>query len=140
MPMILRRHDLRLRHKPDRDSRYRRNRAGNHVGDIAFRDVGKHHLRAGWIRLHPRRQVGRHPVIGIGKKTSRLDRIDIAKRCRNTSGRFINVNPDDALEKTNKKFIKRFQYLETEAKKIGRELSDMTLAEMDVYWNKAKSL
>ena len=54
--------------------------------------------------------------------------------------RFINVNPDDALEKTNKKFIKRFQYLEAEAKKIGRELSDMTLAEMDVYWNKAKSL
>lgn len=54
--------------------------------------------------------------------------------------RFINVNPDDALEKTNKKFIKRFQYLETEAKKEGKELSDMTLAEMDVYWNKAKSL
>ena len=54
--------------------------------------------------------------------------------------RFINVNPDDALEKTNKKFIKRFQYLESEAKKKGKELSDMTLAEMDVYWNKAKEL
>ena len=54
--------------------------------------------------------------------------------------RFIDVNPDDALEKTNKKFIKRFQYLESEAKKEGKELSDMTLAEMDVHWNKAKSL
>ena len=54
--------------------------------------------------------------------------------------RFIDVNPDDALEKTNKKFIKRFQYLESEAKKTGKELSDMTLAEMDVYWNRAKEL
>lgn len=54
--------------------------------------------------------------------------------------RFLNINPEDALEKTNKKFIKRFQYLETEAKKAGKQLSEMTLAEMDVYWNKAKEL
>ncbi|MFL5762404.1 MAG: nucleoside triphosphate pyrophosphohydrolase [Bacteroidia bacterium] len=54
--------------------------------------------------------------------------------------RFVNINPEDALEKTNKKFIKRFQYLESEAKKSGKQLSDMTLAEMDVYWNKAKEL
>ncbi len=54
--------------------------------------------------------------------------------------RFIDVNPDDALERTNKKFIKRFQYLESEAKKMGKELSAMSLDEMDVYWNKAKEL
>lgn len=54
--------------------------------------------------------------------------------------RFIDINAEDALEKTNKKFIKRFQYLESEAAKIGKPLSDMTLAEMDVYWNKAKEL
>ncbi len=54
--------------------------------------------------------------------------------------RFVDVNAEDALEKTNKKFIKRFQYLETEAAKIGKPLSEMTLAEMDVYWNKAKEL
>lgn len=54
--------------------------------------------------------------------------------------RFKNINPEDALEKTNKKFIKRFQYLESEATKAGKQLSDMTLAEMDVYWNKAKEL
>ncbi len=54
--------------------------------------------------------------------------------------RFVGVNPEDALERTNKKFIKRFQYLEAEAKKIGKELSEMTLAEMDIYWNKAKEL
>ncbi len=54
--------------------------------------------------------------------------------------RFVNVNAEDALERTNKKFIKRFQYLEVEAAKIGKQLSEMTLAEMDVYWNKAKKL
>ena len=54
--------------------------------------------------------------------------------------RFNNINPEDALEKTNKKFIKRFQYLESKAAKSGKLLSDMTLAEMDVYWNEAKQL
>ncbi|MDX2188366.1 MAG: nucleoside triphosphate pyrophosphohydrolase [Bacteroidota bacterium] len=52
--------------------------------------------------------------------------------------RFLNINPEDALEKTNRKFIKRFNYLESESKKDGKELSKMTLAEMDKYWNEAK--
>jgi XTP/dITP diphosphohydrolase len=52
--------------------------------------------------------------------------------------RFIDVNPENALEKTNKKFISRFQYLEKEAKKEGKELSNMSLTEMDVYWEKSK--
>jgi XTP/dITP diphosphohydrolase len=52
--------------------------------------------------------------------------------------RFIGVNPENALEKTNKKFINRFQYLEKEAKKEGRDLSEMSLVEMDVYWEKSK--
>lgn len=52
--------------------------------------------------------------------------------------RFIDVNPEDALERTNKKFIKRFQHLERKAKEIGRSLKDMTLAEMDVFWEEAK--
>ena len=54
--------------------------------------------------------------------------------------RFININPEDALEKTNRKFIKRFQYLEQRAQVNGQQLQDMTLAEMDVYWNEAKKL
>lgn len=54
--------------------------------------------------------------------------------------RFIGINPENALEKTNKKFIKRFQYLEAKAKGNGQLLQDMTLAEMDVYWNEAKKL
>ena len=52
--------------------------------------------------------------------------------------RFLNISPEDALEKTNKKFIRRFQYLEKEAAKTGKKLSEMTLAEMDVFWNEAK--
>lgn len=54
--------------------------------------------------------------------------------------RFIGVNPEDALERTNKKFIKRFQYLESQAMEKGLKLSEMTLDEMDVYWNEAKNL
>ena len=54
--------------------------------------------------------------------------------------RFIGVNPENALEKTNKKFINRFQYLEKVAKKEGKQLSEMSLAEMDVYWEASKKL
>ena len=54
--------------------------------------------------------------------------------------RFLNVNPEDALERTNKKFIKRFQYLESKASELGTPLMDMTLAEMDVFWNEAKKI
>jgi len=52
--------------------------------------------------------------------------------------RFINVNPEDALERTNRKFIKRFQHLEGKAKETGKSLHDMTLDEMDVFWEEAK--
>ncbi|GAB2625633.1 nucleoside triphosphate pyrophosphohydrolase [Belliella aquatica] len=52
--------------------------------------------------------------------------------------RFIEINPEEALEKTNIKFIKRFQYLENAARKSGKKIEDMTLAEMDVYWEEAK--
>lgn len=54
--------------------------------------------------------------------------------------RFLNVNPENALERTNKKFSKRFQYLETKAKQMSKPLKDMTLAEMDVFWEEAKRL
>ena len=54
--------------------------------------------------------------------------------------RFIQVNPEDALEKTNKKFIKRFQYLEKASRKDGKDIANMSLEEMDVYWNEAKKL
>jgi MazG family protein len=54
--------------------------------------------------------------------------------------RFININVETALERTNRKFIKRFNHLETKAKESGKTLQEMTLAEMDVYWEEAKKL
>jgi XTP/dITP diphosphohydrolase len=54
--------------------------------------------------------------------------------------RFKGINPEDALEKTNRKFIYRFQYMETESAKDGKKLGEMTLEEMDAYWNAAKSI
>lgn len=54
--------------------------------------------------------------------------------------RFIDINPETALERTNKKFIKRFQYLEEKAKEANKNLKDMTLAEMDIFWEEAKKL
>jgi len=52
--------------------------------------------------------------------------------------RFIKVDPENALERTNKKFINRFQYLEAEANKVGKSLQNMSLEEMDVFWNASK--
>ncbi len=54
--------------------------------------------------------------------------------------RFLKINPEDALERTNKKFIKRFQYLEAKAMEKNKPLSEMSLAEMDIFWEEAKKL
>ena len=54
--------------------------------------------------------------------------------------RFLKVNPEDALERTNKKFIGSFQYLERKAAESGKSLRDMTLAEMEAYWQEAKGV
>lgn len=53
--------------------------------------------------------------------------------------RFVDINPETALEKTNQKFIKRFNYIEFAAQRDGKQLAKMTLEEMDVYWNEAKT-
>ncbi|TVZ50922.1 nucleoside triphosphate pyrophosphohydrolase [Dokdonia sp. Hel_I_53] len=54
--------------------------------------------------------------------------------------RFLKIDPESALERTNKKFINRFQYLESKAKELSKDMSDMTLAEMDVFWEEAKKI
>ena len=54
--------------------------------------------------------------------------------------RFIGVNPENALELTNKKFIRRFEHLEAQAKKAGKDMKRMNLAEMDIFWNEAKKM
>lgn len=56
------------------------------------------------------------------------------------AARLYGVNPENALEKTNRKFIKRFGYLEAKSKEMGKSLKDMYLAEMDEIWNEAKKL
>lgn len=56
------------------------------------------------------------------------------------AGRLYGINPDNALEQTNKKFRCRFNYVEEQSKKTGRDLRDMTLAEMDRFWNDTKTL
>ena len=53
--------------------------------------------------------------------------------------RFLGIDPETALRRSNKKFIRRFRYLETRVKEQGRELKDATLAEMDALWEEAKS-
>jgi XTP/dITP diphosphohydrolase len=55
------------------------------------------------------------------------------------AARLYDIDPEQALERTNKKFIYRFNYMETKALEAGRNLADMTLAEMDVLWNEAKT-
>ena len=57
-----------------------------------------------------------------------------------TIARFLNVNAKDILERTNKKIIKHFQYLESKVGELGKTFIDMTLAEMDVFWNDAQKL
>ena len=55
------------------------------------------------------------------------------------ASRLYKLNPDNALESTNQKFIRRFNYIEEQCKVAGRELQQMTLAEMDILWDEAKS-
>jgi XTP/dITP diphosphohydrolase len=54
--------------------------------------------------------------------------------------RFLNINPEDALEQTNKKFIKRFGHMEARVKEQGKQIADCNLEELDSYWNEAKKL
>jgi XTP/dITP diphosphohydrolase len=54
--------------------------------------------------------------------------------------RYLNIDPDTCLENTNQKFIRRFQHIEKKAKENNKELSEMTLGEMDKYWEEAKRL
>ncbi len=54
------------------------------------------------------------------------------------AARLYGINPENALEKTNRKFLRRFSYVEDQANRMGKKLSDMTLEEMDGYWEEAK--
>lgn len=95
-------------------------------------------------------QVREKVLEELGELTLELEKGDVASsRAEEEFGdllfalinyaRFIGVNPEDALEKTNRKFIRRFKHLEKRAMQEGRKLHDMTLAEMDLWWDEAKA-
>jgi XTP/dITP diphosphohydrolase len=93
-----------------------------------------------WEKVEEEIGEFRHEAVNGGSKEKLEDEFGDVLFSLINYARFIDVNPEDALERTNKKFIRRFKYLEQEALKIGKSLRDMTLAEMDVYWNQAKAL
>jgi len=82
----------------------------------------------------------KYEVENGGDKTKMEDELGDLLFAITNYARYIDINPEDALERTNKKFIKRFQYIESQSAKDGYKIEDMSLEEMDVYWNKAKSL
>ena len=93
-----------------------------------------------WEKVEEEIGEFRHEAVNGGSKEKLEDEFGDVLFSLINYARFIDVNPEDALERTNKKFIRRFKYLEQEALKLGKSLRDMTLAEMDVYWNQAKEM
>ena len=77
-------------------------------------------------------------VAGMDKEKAEAEFGDVMFSLINAA-RLYKVNPDNALERTNQKFIRRFNYLEEHTLKAGRNLADMSLEEMDEIWNEAKS-
>lgn len=92
-----------------------------------------------WEKLQEELEEFRHEVEAGNRDNIEAEFGDVMFSMINYA-RFLKVNPEDALERTNKKFTKRFMYLEAKAAAIGKALSDMTLAEMDVFWEEAKKL
>ena len=93
-----------------------------------------------WDKVQEEMGELKHEVESGGSKEKMEDELgDLLFALVNYS-RYIGINPEDALERTNKKFIRRFQYIETESAKDGMRIENMSLDEMDVYWNKAKEL
>ncbi len=93
-----------------------------------------------WDKVQEEMAELKYEVENSGSKEKMEDELgDLLFALVNYS-RYIGVNPEDALERTNKKFIRRFQFIETESVKDGKNIESMTLEEMDAYWNKAKGL
>ncbi len=93
-----------------------------------------------WDKVQEEMGELKHEVETGGSKEKMEDELgDLLFALVNYS-RYIGINPEDALEKTNKKFIRRFQFIETESARDGMKIEDMSLEQMDVYWNKAKKL
>ena len=89
-----------------------------------------------WEKVHEELNELKHEVESNSDKQS--DEVGDVLFSVVNYARFLGVDPDEALERTNRKFIKRFQFLERESSKDGKKLGEMTLAEMDAYWERAK--
>ena len=91
-------------------------------------------------------ELGEFKETFVGKDLTEADRMEAEGELGDlifslvNFARFIDLNPETSVERTNRKFIQRFQHLEKRAAEIGKALSEMTLAEMDVYWEEAKKL
>ncbi|MGB0177536.1 MAG: MazG family protein, partial [Owenweeksia sp.] len=92
-----------------------------------------------WDKVHEELSELREEVEKGDKENTEQEFGDLLFSLINVS-RFLKIDPESALERTNKKFIKRFTYLEAKTAEAGRQLSDMTLAEMDEIWEEAKKL
>ena len=91
-----------------------------------------------WEKVKEEMSEFEHEVsAGISKDKAEKEFGDVLFALINYA-RYMGINPENALERTNKKFIQRFTIIEEEAAKQGRELSEMTLAEMDIIWEEAK--
>lgn len=93
-----------------------------------------------WIKVKEEMTELRKEVEGNGSNGRKMDEFgDLLFALVNYS-RFIDINPEDALEHTNRKFIRRFQHIEDQAWASGRSIQDMDLDKMEEYWNQAKAL
>ena len=92
-----------------------------------------------WEKVHE--ELGElEEALNKGDKEASLDELgDFLFSIINVS-RFYKLNPDNALEHTNQKFIRRFNYIEQHSIRIGKPLTEMTLEEMDALWNEAKEM
>jgi len=93
-----------------------------------------------WDKVQEEMAELKHEVDTNGGKKKMEDELGDLLFALTNYARYIGVNPEDALERTNKKFIRRFQFIETESAKDGFQLEDMSLPEMENYWKKAKEL
>lgn len=93
-----------------------------------------------WDKLHEELDELRHEIDSKSDSSKVEDEFGDVLFSMINYARFIGINPEDALEKTNRKFIQRFQYLEEKAKQTGKSISDMTLAEMEAFWQEAKKV
>ena len=91
-----------------------------------------------WDKVQEEMAELRHEVDTNGSKEKMEDEMGHLLFALVNYSRYIGINPEDALEKTNRKFMRRFRFIETESARDGKVLEDMTLDEMDEYWIRAK--